>query len=299
MFEETWEDDSPTMDVFAATDEALTIGAHFSPKIPPAFDGRTSWFAYEELVADWLDVTTLDPEKQAPALKVRLTGEAAIFKRMLDRDRLKDPSTGVDYFMNTLRPEFRKGPEAVFLFRFLQIFNLRRASGDMIKWIGRYVVSRKRLLDSWMDLMPQAAPAEANLEYQQEARLLNADPADPEVYNQWIQRNRTRHERTFPLQDPMFTYFFIVAADLNEQQRERFTSTMMLRNITVPQYTFDIVRTVFHDLFCAPRNSIENPHVRSTRVDGSKSFLILDQGELEGSYGYWAIDEDADEEGFL
>ena len=67
MFEETWEDDSPTMDVFAATDEALTIGAHFSPKIPPAFDGRTSWFAYEELVADWLDVTTLDPEKTSPS----------------------------------------------------------------------------------------------------------------------------------------------------------------------------------------------------------------------------------------
>ena len=28
-------------------------------KIPPGFDGRTSWFAYEEAIDDWCDITEL------------------------------------------------------------------------------------------------------------------------------------------------------------------------------------------------------------------------------------------------
>ena len=35
-----------------------------------------------------------------------LAGEAAIHKRLLDRDRLKDPSNGVKYFKSFLRPLF-------------------------------------------------------------------------------------------------------------------------------------------------------------------------------------------------
>ena len=213
-----WESQSnPPFDVFGVSEDTLTSHAQFTPKIPPAYDGRTSWFAYEELVADWLDITTLDSEKHAPSLKARLTGDAALYKPMLERDKLKDPVTGVEYFMNVLRPNFIKGPQTVFLWRFLQIFNLRRANGDMIKWISRYLVTRKRLLDSWMDLMPQPIPAEANTEFLQACAIANADPADPEVFQQWIQRNRSRHETTFPLKDPLFTYFFIVSADLNEK----------------------------------------------------------------------------------
>ncbi|MFM7981456.1 MAG: hypothetical protein ACKPKO_19280, partial [Candidatus Fonsibacter sp.] len=30
----------------------------------PPFDGRFSWFAYEEAVDDWLDITTLPPAAQ-------------------------------------------------------------------------------------------------------------------------------------------------------------------------------------------------------------------------------------------
>ena len=32
---------------------------HVTTKIPPRYDGRTSWFAYEEAVDDWVDVTEL------------------------------------------------------------------------------------------------------------------------------------------------------------------------------------------------------------------------------------------------
>ena len=33
-------------------------------KIPPSFDGKTSWFAYEDAIDDWCDVTELDDEKR-------------------------------------------------------------------------------------------------------------------------------------------------------------------------------------------------------------------------------------------
>ena len=65
----------------------LPPGAVMSPKIPPAFNGRGSWFAYEELVHDWEDITTLPPVARAPALKNRLCDEAAVYKAMLDRAR--------------------------------------------------------------------------------------------------------------------------------------------------------------------------------------------------------------------
>ena len=42
-----------------------------TPKIPPAFDGKSSWFAYEEAIDDWLDITTLAEEKRAPSLRNR------------------------------------------------------------------------------------------------------------------------------------------------------------------------------------------------------------------------------------
>ena len=42
--------------------EELPAGAQFTPKIAPAFNGRTSWFAYEELIEEFLEITTLDGE---------------------------------------------------------------------------------------------------------------------------------------------------------------------------------------------------------------------------------------------
>ena len=56
--------------------EELPAGALFTTKIAPAFNGRTSWFAYEELIEEFLDVTILDGEKIGPALRSRLIGDA-------------------------------------------------------------------------------------------------------------------------------------------------------------------------------------------------------------------------------
>ena len=99
-------------------------------KVPPAYDGRSSWFAYEDAIDDWVDITELEPEKQGPALRNRLEGEAAIHKRLLDRDKLKDKVNGVKYFKSYLRPLYVKGASNVFLYRFQQFMTLHRGSGD-------------------------------------------------------------------------------------------------------------------------------------------------------------------------
>ena len=39
---------------------------------PALFDGPTSWFKYEELIDDWLDLTVLEAGKRGPALRIRL-----------------------------------------------------------------------------------------------------------------------------------------------------------------------------------------------------------------------------------
>ena len=109
----------------------LPHGALMSPKIPPAFSGRESWFAYEELIDDWVDSCTLEPKLRGPALKNRLYGEAAAYKPMLDRNALKDEDTGVEYFVKFLRPHFIKGVQTVFFMASVSIYETSsRALGD-------------------------------------------------------------------------------------------------------------------------------------------------------------------------
>ena len=54
----------------------------------PLFDGLTSWFKYEELIEDWLDVTVLEASKRGPALKNRLISELEKNKGLLNREAL-------------------------------------------------------------------------------------------------------------------------------------------------------------------------------------------------------------------
>ena len=87
-------------------------------KVAPAYDGKISFFASEDALDDWCDITELEPEKPGPALRNRLEGDALQYKRLLDRDMLRDPNEGVNYFKRFLRPHFIKGaqsPERVFI----------------------------------------------------------------------------------------------------------------------------------------------------------------------------------------
>ena len=89
--------------------------------------------------------------RRGPALRNRLEGEAAIHKRLLDRERLKDPTNGVKYFKSFLRPLFVEGAANVFLYRFQQFMNLHRGNGDMLRWITRFQLSIQRMQEAWND----------------------------------------------------------------------------------------------------------------------------------------------------
>ena len=54
----------------------LMMTTQVTTKVPPGFDGKTSWFAFEDALDDWCDITELEFEKWGPALRNRLEGEA-------------------------------------------------------------------------------------------------------------------------------------------------------------------------------------------------------------------------------
>ena len=82
-------------------------------------------------------------------------------------------------------------------------------------------------------------------------------------------------------------------------ERERLTSPLSLRGIDIPAYTFESVRTVFVELFCTPKSSMENP---SLRVSGhvssmNRTFIVEDYAGCE--FGQWAKDEVTGEQGYI
>ena len=97
-------------EAYAATSHSENrMGIKMTPKVPPQFDGQSRWFEYEDLIDDWLGITTLDADKHGPSLKDALIGSASFYKSMLDNALLRDPDRGLAQFKDTLRPYFVKG----------------------------------------------------------------------------------------------------------------------------------------------------------------------------------------------
>ena len=89
---------------------------------------------------------------------------------------------------------------------------------------------------------------------------------------------------------------FFVQADLNEQQRERFVSSMNIRQIAMPQYTYLQVKQLFLELFAVSRTGVADPNITHRK---RSTFYVLEEGETEeGEYGFWVLDEETGEEGF-
>ena len=96
-----------------------TLNLSMTAKQPPSYDAKVSWFRYEELVDDWVTITTVEAPKRGPLRKSRLTGDAYMYKAVLQNDLLQDPDEGVNYFKNTLKKYFLKGETNVYLYRLL------------------------------------------------------------------------------------------------------------------------------------------------------------------------------------
>ena len=89
---------------------------------------------------------------------------------------------------------------------------------------------------------------------------------------------------------------FLVQADLNENQRERFVTSMSLRQIDMAQYTYLQVKQLFMELFCTTRTGIADPTIHHVK---RSTFLVIHEGEYEGETGYWVAEEETGYEGFV
>ena len=286
----------------------LRPGELMNNKIPPAWNGGGSWFAYEELVYDWEDSCILDKDKRGPALKNRLCDEAAVYKPMLDREKLKSENNGADYFLNTMRPHFVKGVQNVFLYRLFQFMQLRRGRLEINRWIAKYALMRKRLRDSWMDLYKPTTRDSTDIAFQI-ASLRNycqanekAFPTDDIEQLRLINElNTVKHEEKFPFSDNLFTLIFMVSSQLQESQRTLLTSHLTMRGLTMENYQWEIASTLYMKLLCVHQSSLEDPSLRNrTDFRGARTFYVLsDLGECEGSSGYWVQEDSTGFEGFL
>ena len=145
---------------------------------------------------------------------------------------------------------------------------------DLQRWMTRFQLTANRLIESWMDLIPDldiqapeviAAIAQrrtANEEQQQNlAGIAAATPgAQPHVAVPWndelsrqvfVQLNNARRQQQrtqFPLSENLSALIFVSLADLTQDQRNTLTSIMTHRGRTLAEYNVQELR----DLFFSP-----------------------------------------------
>ncbi|MEM1010218.1 MAG: hypothetical protein AAGJ35_14585, partial [Myxococcota bacterium] len=130
----------------------------------------------------------------------------------------------------------------------------------------------------------------------------------PDVEQDWAQfleLKLEQHARASPVLSPTLNALIMyVLADFPEKHREAVQQAMYARNISFLTLTPRILRDLIIDVVCAPRSALGDPTLSSgvslPRASVQhKSFLLGEYGDLEGYPGFWALDEDAGEQGFL
>ena len=196
---------------------------------------------------------------------------------------------------------------------------------DLQKWMTRFQLTGNRLIESWMDLLPDLliTSPEAILfvgQRRQEhedrqaelAGLAAAMPGgEPHVNVPWTDehalvafRQLNEHRRqqprmAFPLGDNLLALIFVSLADLTQDQRNTLTSIMTHRGRTLDQYNVQELRDLFLEIFCTTKTAVDDPMMQPSGIGQRRSFLVLDEGECEGTDGYWAEDDEDATEGFL
>ena len=74
---------------------------------------------------------------------------------------------------------------------------------------------------------------------------------------------------------------------------------MTHRGRTIDQHNTQELRDLFLEVFCTTKTAVDNPMMQPSGMAQRRSFLVLDEGELEGTDGYWAEDDEDGAEGFL
>ena len=117
-----------------------------------------------------------------------------------------------------------------------------------------------------------------------------------------LQLNSTRrqHQRNlFPLSDNLSALIFVSLADLTQDQRNTLTSIMTHRGRTLAEYNVQELRDLCLEMFCTTRTAADNPMMQPSGMAQRRSFLVMDEGEIDGTTDNWAKDEDDAGEGFL
>ena len=194
-----------------------------------------------------------------------------------------------------------------------------RGNAELMKWMTRFQIDGRRLEESWMDLCPELdltspaivaeVTARRNAHNNAQAALHAADnnhvivPWTDDmiqaVHNEAIGLHRQQHRDLFPLSPNLIALIFISTADLSQDQRQSLTSIMTHRNRTMDQYRVGELRETFIEMFCTVKTAVDNPMMNPSGSGGRRAFLVLEEGDLDGSFGYWAEDEEDGAEGFL
>ena len=88
--------------------------------------------------------------------------------------------------------------------------------------------------------MTQGLPQAAAVPIVPEPTYLDA--SQPENFERFVRGKKQEHSQAFPLSDNMLTLFFIIQSELSEGQRERLVSSLTLRGVQLPQYTYEAIK---------------------------------------------------------
>ena len=146
-------------------------------------------------------IAELESEKWGSALRIDyIDGEAAVYKRLLDRDdELRQPNgRGVEYFKRTLRPHFVKGAQTMFLYRFMRFMKNNPGNTDLMKWMTRFQIlaESKLQLRRQQRNAQQAALQGINDQHVKEPRT---DTMEQAVCDEAIRLHKQQHRDLFPL----------------------------------------------------------------------------------------------------
>ena len=88
--DEDIEDAMLTGEVYAVHDADAWNSDKMTAKVPPAYDGLSSYFSFEENVEEWQLITIVEENKQAPLIRFRLKGNARAVRNLLDIEKLTE-----------------------------------------------------------------------------------------------------------------------------------------------------------------------------------------------------------------
>jgi hypothetical protein len=163
----------------------------------------------------------------------------------------------------------------------MQFMKYNRGTMDLQKWMTRFQLTGNRLIESWMDLLPDLliTSPEAILFVQQRRQDHEADQAErarvaaavpgqkPHVNVPWtdehaltafrqLNENRRQQQRlAFPLGDNLLALIFVSLADLMQDQRNTLTSIMAHRGRTLDQYHVQEHRDLLQGFFLHYKDS--------------------------------------------